>query len=213
MEHLGCLAPDVHPGRAVAPFLAAVRQQAQRTDSIIVTCEEAAADPEFQRCVARQVFDDSLYLATVNRSGDFRLLHQGSHGRKVICEAKLALDDLLSRRNRRSLPLIDAGKGVRLPAIFYEDPFPLLIPCNRFNHHKSWTVPGRGVFEIARDRRLLWWNSLAHGPQQILDQVPDKALVCWGDNQVRGNVWTAVLYQPGDHYQLLTVDIANRCAK
>ena len=92
---------------------------------------------------------DSLYLATVNRSGDFRLLHQGAHGRKVICEAKLALDDLLLQRDRRSVPLIDAGNRDRLPAIFYEDPFPLLIPCNQFNGRRSWI--GTRIWRL-RDR-------------------------------------------------------------
>ena len=93
-EHLGCLTPDAHPGRAIAPFLAALDDQASRTDGIIVTSDEAAADRDFQQCVARQDVD-ALYLATVNRDGDFRLLHQGPRGRKVICEAKLSLDDLL----------------------------------------------------------------------------------------------------------------------
>ena len=156
---------------------------------------------------------DSLYLATVNRNGDFRLLYQSLHGRKVLCEVKLSLDDLLSRCNPRSVPFIDVGQDYRLPAIFYEDPFPLLIPCNRFNHGKSWTVPGYGVFEIARDQRLLCWTSPVHGPQQLLDHVPGKALVCWGDTQIRGYEWTAVLDEPGHQYQLLTVDIANRCVK
>ena len=88
-----------------------------------------------------------------------------------------------------------------------------MIPCNHFNHRRSWTVPGYGVFEIANDQRLLWWNSPGHGPQQILDHVPTKALISWGDIQIRANQWIAVLVQPGDHYELLTVDVENRRVK
>jgi hypothetical protein len=43
--------------------------------------------------------------------------------------------------------------------------------------------------------------------------VPTKALISWGDIQIRANQWIAVLVQPGDHYELLTVDVENRRVK
>jgi hypothetical protein len=189
VEHLSCLTPDVHPGHSLAPFLAAMRQHAGRSDGIVVTCEEAAADPEFRRLVAEQDVD-SLYLATVNRDGDFRLVRHSARRRTLVCEAKLALEELLVRRLPSSVSLMDAEMSDRLPAIFHEQPFPLLIPCNRFNDRRSWAVPEYGVFEIALDRRLIGcvWTLDACSPKMRAEMRTISFRMC-GDSSPKIVCW------------------------
>ncbi len=209
IEHLAQLTEDAHPGRAVAAWLEASRPSFDATDRIIVTSVEAAADRTFQECLARQPVP-GLYLATVRRSGQFQLHYQGLHGRKLICEAELKLEELLSQTGRRYAPVLTDSCDHPLPAIFHARPFPLLVPCNTFNEHRSWAIANRGVFEIAQDSRLLWWTSPHQGPQQIVATLSVKGSICWCDDQLRDNETLAVLHQFGSGYELLCVNVKHR---
>ena len=73
IAHLEALEPDAHPGDALPAFSAALPKRSELTDAVVVTGEEAAADRSFQRAIAA-LDVPSLWLATVNREGRFRLI-------------------------------------------------------------------------------------------------------------------------------------------
>ncbi|GAG03816.1 unnamed protein product, partial [marine sediment metagenome] len=172
VDLLADLEVDAHPGKSLEEFFSESNKNDAHTDHVIVTSADTAEDREF--CQSLRCYDvPSLYLATVNRNGEFRLIHQGAHGRRIVCEATLSLDEVQVLRSRPRLPLL--GKDEDLPAIFRLENFPLRAA----NHHRgqNWYVRDVGVFHISSDRRLLLWDRPNYGPLQLAEFVSTKAKV------------------------------------
>lgn len=208
VDHLAALTLDAHPGRALERFVTDLPGTNAAADRVVVTSEKAIADREFQRGLARHQ-GVGIYLATVNRRGQFRLLHQSGHARKLICEADLPLEDLLRRRRRPTASLFDERGEEGLPAIFHVRPFPLRIPRRKFAWERSWVVPDTGCFEFATDGRLLLWDEPGRGPRQLADHIRTKANLVWADPEPTAGMVTAVLGDksgPGKDLRLLSVD-------
>jgi hypothetical protein len=202
-EQLARLELDIHAGEALPAFLKATERELMRSDRIIVTSVAGAGDPDFLRCLdAHQI--SNLFLAIVDQQGAFQLLQRGPHGNKLICEAHLDLDRILASP-KGSVSLIGSQQPFHPPAIFREQTFPLLVPCNRFNSPCSWTASQQGVYEIAADQRLLYWDSKRHGPRQISEYLPCAGAVCWSAIDPGGDRAAVVLGAPGRNYQFAKV--------
>ena len=103
----------------------------------MVTGEEAAADRPFQQALAVEV--PSLWLATVNREGRFRLVLRRGRQTSVVREARLDLDKLLACRglSRPVAPLLDTAAAA-VPALLRQKPFPLLLSHSPIKFRWAW---------------------------------------------------------------------------
>jgi hypothetical protein len=146
-------------------------------DVVVVTGEDVAADRDFQAAVAGLALP-SLYLATVNREGRFRLIAKPPRAGKVVREATFKLDELLAPPRRRAAPLVDRRLVEDLPAICVVRPFPLRLP-HKIDPHRMWPIAGRGVLAFTTDRRLMFWDRKECGARQLADDLPTAGTIHW----------------------------------
>ena len=105
----------------------------------MVTGEDVAADHAFQQAIAA-IEMPALLLATVNREGRFRMMSCGVRHRKVLCEARLDLDRLLASAQSLRYPAV-GRRGVALPAVLQQRPFPLLLSHSPVELGRAWAAP------------------------------------------------------------------------
>ena len=185
------LEPDAHPGMSLAAFAATASAETGLLDAVIVTNEDVAADHNFQRSLAALELP-SVLLATVSREGRFRLISQGRRGSKLLSEATLDLEKLLTRPARRPAPLLDPAVPVGLPAILAVRPFPLLLSYQPFDPAMAWKAPWGGFLSISKDRCLFHWQQAERGARLVSDRLPSGGLL-W--------TWASAL----DNYSLAVV--------
>lgn len=206
IEHLGTLEPDAHPGQALEEFFGRVEQCNSPSDVVLVTTESVLKDAAFQ-----QRLDDAgvfpLFVATVNRDGDFQLWGYGSYGRKCHSTLHLDLDQILNQAKPEVPKLIDKTFDPNLPAIFRIKPFPFRLPylIRDLTKEVMWSVPltkyrehlkkldsshdpigskqsdvDHGVMIVTRERQLLFFDDSGRGAKSIAEQVPfGKCLHAW----------------------------------
>ncbi len=196
LRHMEALEPEAHPGDALPAFLQAVSSRSDPMELVIVTGDDAAADPEFVRAISSLEIP-SLYLATVSRSGQFRMIARGSRSSKVIREAKLRLEELLAPpASARPSPLVDRRVPDALPAIFSAGPFPLLLP-HQVDLRRTWAVWGWGALALTTDGRLMHWARPDRGARQLSDHVSIRGPALWHAAGAYGG--TTALAVIGDH--------------
>ena len=162
VAHLEALEPHAHPAQALTPFFAAVSAGGLLADVVVVTGEDVAADKEFRQALAAMKLSVVL-VATVSRQGQFRLISCGSRKNRVVCEARLELEDVLAPRGRPGDTLIDERSSERRPAVFHLKPFPLRLPYRLIDLRQCWLAPGVAGFVYSRDRCLVVWDRRGWG--------------------------------------------------
>ena len=168
-EHLGVLGTDLHPGRALADFVS--RQKHDGSDeSVVVTEADATDDPEF-RALLRTHVPKKLYLASVERSGRFRLLEYPALDGKPLSDATLDLDEILPSERSATTPVLDPNYDPDLPVILAVHPFPFLLPVRGRVQHVVNNASGDGACAM-RDGRLLVWSGRKHGACQLTAELP-----------------------------------------
>ncbi|PQO33627.1 hypothetical protein [Blastopirellula marina] len=156
VRHLEALEPSVHPGEALAAFSQAI-DAGENTSPILVTTQDVLEDESFQQALAKTSFP-AMYLAVVQRDGEFRLIEKNERGRKAICSVQLDLDRVLARPRHKSPPLFDSELRKDLPAIFSVQPFPLLVSVN-LPQNQLIDLEAQGVLGITKDGFLCHWHS------------------------------------------------------
>jgi hypothetical protein len=216
VSHLECLEAEAHPGASLERFTAAALTESGLLDAVIVTGEDVAADREFQRAVAAMEVPTVL-LATVSRAGRFRLVSHGKRGRKLLREATLDLDRLLTPpikpKPHSPAPLIDKSVPDALPAIFSVQPFPLLQSYQPVIASRTWTAPWGGLLSISDYRCLFHWSSRDRGARLLSDKMPGGAIQ-WTGATSDGTVSLAVIGALQQaNLRLLRIDSANGTCK
>jgi len=188
VDHLRALEINAHPGLALAAFAAATPPGA---DAVLVTCEEALADPEFQP-FASECPLDVLHVVTVARDGRLRLLVRSRRGTRVVREAMLDAAKLLATgpAPKPVRPLFEPALH-DLPAIFGVDPFPLRL-SHQADVERTWRVDGVGAFTFTEDGRLLFWDDRRLGARQIATGLPRGRLIAC-EPMARGGQTLAVV--------------------
>lgn len=184
VAHLGALDPYVHPGEALPAF---VRELAGALhDVFLITGEDVLADSEF-----RENLGDAglapLYIASVNRQGDFRLLARGARESRLVREASLDLDALLDVAPapvRPALRLVDPNVDANLPACLrlHELPLRIPVPADRtqvFRVHGPALNSSADYCGVTDDRRLLHWNNFRCAPRELSHALPAGRLLWW----------------------------------
>ena len=211
IRHLEALEPEAHPGDAIPAFLEAAAKRGEPSEVVLVTGEDVAADAEFRRAIS-SLNVPAFYLATVGRSGQFRMLAHGSRSSKVLREAKLRLEELLAPPTAiRPSSLIDRRAPGALPAIFFAKPFPLLLP-HPIDVRRTWPVWGWGALALTRDGRLTRWTSPDQAAYQVSDHVPAHGPLFWHAAAARNGTiaLAAVGCHPRFPVYLLSVRLGNR---
>lgn len=181
-KHLAALDHRLHPGVAVNDLVAkttAVNDESVAGDMVVVTTEDALSEPEFQQ--ALRSANGRLYIATVNRNGNFRLLRGGAVGNSVVCEAKFDLDSIF-QPPASSRKLLDETKGLVLPAFMRESVPPLRFTCP-VDLARAWYVHPHHVISYARDGRLLLWDQADLGARQVASGLKPDGNLIWCSSQ------------------------------
>ncbi len=208
-ELLAALEMSRHPGNALPELLleledaaSAEARSATPLDAVLITTDDVLADREFQRSLDK-LPRLTLYLATVNRAGEFRLRVHSPRGTKLLREARLSLDELLSSP-QPAVPLIDPNVDPKLPAILRQRSFPLRLSlpplANAF-----WPAPNGGAFSISGNGCLLFWTKRGQGGQLLSDRIPKGDLLWYGEPNHDG-VSRAVIGAQAGPLHLLTID-------
>lgn len=179
VQQMKVLHPDLHLG-ACLPELAnkcEEFEQAHATDQndpvdrILITSPEAIEDPEFSLQLANSaVFP--VFVATVERDGQVRLIRVSKKGRKEIRSVKIDVEEIVNSR-----PVIDKKLVTDLPAIFSVNPFPLLL-AKAGELNRAWHVQ-HGVVVLTSDRLLSFWEHLGKRGGQLLSETIVPAPVRW----------------------------------
>jgi hypothetical protein len=181
--HLGVLEVAAHPGGSLAAFFERLRDEEngdEPADAVLITHPDALADPAFVAVAARALpnVEATVYVATVDRDGGFRLVSMTRAGQRVVREAELRLDAVLNPasprqggESRRSVPLVDKGVDLSLPAIHYADPFPIRLP-HVADPRRASVSKANGLVAATDDGRLLHWPDGRHGARQITGMLP-----------------------------------------
>lgn len=206
VEHLSTLKPELHPGAALPALERAIGASELASETVLITSEDVANDPEFQQALAKDG-PEALFLVTVSRDGRLRILERSRRGAKLIREAKLDVADLFAEPEDLLPTIVDREQMRDLPAILSVDPFPLLL-SHEADPRRSWYVPYHGALSLTKDRRLMYWTSEAEGARQLADNIP-AGRFWWGDREVSGGAVSAIVGDHGSHgFHLLRIDLA-----
>jgi hypothetical protein len=170
IAHLGKLEPAPHPAAALPRFFETIDRSAATADAILITHEDVLADGDFRRALA-ELGDRPCYLATVDRSGRFRLSLHSGRGMKLIREAQFDLDRILAPARKPATPLLRQNGGSDLPVILSMEPFPLLLP-HQVNPERLAVHREYGAVTVSHDRRLMHWRRAGHAAAQLSASVP-----------------------------------------
>lgn len=187
-QHLSILDHRLHPAESLAALAAAPNSDDEECDLVLVTTEDTLEDHDFQRALY-EAGPLALYLATVSRNGQFRLIQRTFRGSKVLAQARFDLDEILRPRPKRP-KLLDGSRDPELPAIF-SVPLPLRLSVP-VDVERSWFVHPGTVLSYTRDGRLLLWDSPQHGARQIAEGLPSGSLL-WCDSEWRDDTLQLVL--------------------
>lgn len=206
-SHLEQLATTIHPGAALAQLARELAACESNSEAVLVTTADTLADPDFQRALSESPLEN-IYLASVNREGNFQLSLRSMHGQKLLRSAQLNLDDLLAAPRRgRTMPLIDEKSRRDLPAIFAVRPFPLLLP-HPIDQQQTWPTSA-GALALTGDQRLMAWFG-GQAAFQLSDRLPRGAPL-WHSRTVEDDVAYAVVGPQQSHrLSLLTIDLDQR---
>ncbi len=186
IAHLERLETAPHPAAALPSFFEAAHAVGHHADRVLITHEDVWTDDDF-RAELRALLDPAsgsdaiaghapLYVATVERGGQFRLRSVSPRGSKRLREARLDLDRLAPPPKPSAPPLLRHDEGSELPAILSVEPFPLLLTHD----------PGRGpaafhrqygAVTVAHDGRLMHWQKPGWAARQVTDQTPPGRIV------------------------------------
>ena len=172
MAHLEHLSSEANPGAVLAELMGRCEDGDGGVDLVLVTHERVLADPQFVE-EARRLLRDSpsrraIYVATVNRRGDYRLTSLTIHGRKGIHAARLDLDDLMPVEP--PVTVVDRAVGAELPVILGSRTFPLRLP-HGINVNRCRYSRRDGVVAVTADGRLMLWDWPGRGARQLHDRV------------------------------------------
>ena len=173
VKHLETLRTQPHSATSLKYFVEAISAGGKQppTEMMLVTHEDVLADLEFLRAL-RSVGEVNWHIATVSRTGTFRLYHITASARKLLGQANIGLEDILAgdKGPQAPIPLRRPGMDPSLPVILSVDPFPLLLP-HRVDPKRAISAGKYGLLGITHDGRLLQWWDRAKGARQLSDQV------------------------------------------
>lgn len=184
--HLSVVCPDLHAGPALMKF---VEQQsddeqfdAETSEFVIITSEDAAADPVFRSSLTASCEASPWYLMTVTRNGHLQFSACSSRGRKLIREVRLDLASVLAPR-KQPHTLKRTGVDGNLPAILCRPgEFPLRLPHGL---RDDWFFAmAEGAVAVTSDGRVMLWTDAKRGAIELTSELGEGTLQWqgWGSD-------------------------------
>ena len=167
-EHLEKLDTALHPGPSIRDFIA-MGTDREGSEAVIVTHEDTIADPEF-RSALRRDGEEPLYIATVGRHGQFRLMEYPALEGKVRSRAVLDLEQIIPSETSHK-PILTPGHDAELPLILAVRPFPFYLPVRGKIDKIVNRIDGEGGC-LTRDGRLLVWQGRHEGARELTKSLP-----------------------------------------
>ncbi len=174
-SHLETLGVALHPGRALAGFVAAAGDETE-SDLVIVTHWQALQTAEFHRQLLG-VSAKRAFLVLVDHAGLVQLhaLPWSGEGARPLVAAQADLDKLCAEKPRTATkapatPLVNPSATLDLPAIFRAPIFPLLLPI--IGKLDRTVQRGEGGLCVTGDRRLFAWETSKRGARQLRADLP-----------------------------------------
>lgn len=216
VAHLAALESAAHPGAAV-PAFAEVMKDAEAggmVDAFVLSHADAIADDEFIAAL-RDARLPSVYVGSVNRDGQFRLVARTRLGVRPIRDAKFSLNETLASRPKRprtDVPLLDPTKGrEEWPAIFFASPFPFRLP-HHADPERSAFSNKLGLVTVTVDGRLLHSDSQARGALQLYDAVPRGQLRMVAIDEGRAKAYVLVVRGRESTATLVWADLVDKAS-
>ena len=212
--HLARLQPAPHPGLSLQAFQKTLGElPGIDTDAILITHPDALEDPEFLHAF-RSLEHQSIYVATVDLDGSFRLLVLSKAGQKPVREARLSLDQILGGEPRGSAPLkstvslaTPSGQS-DLPALFYLERFPFYLP-HVAKPSRMLGTENHGMFCVTRDSRLLRWQDSNRGAEQLTMEIPGGLLHLLTLDDLNNEVRVVTGHRRGPNLEITSVNLEN----
>lgn len=213
--HLAGLQPAPHPGLALQAFEKTLEElPGIDTDAILITHPDALEDPEFLHAF-RLLEHQSIYVATVDLDGAFRLLVLSKGGQKPVREAKLSLDQIVGGETRAienpasMVPIAMPSGQSELPALFYLERFPFFLP-QRAKPSRTLATENHGMFCVMYDGRLLRWQEEDRGAEQLTADLPGGDLHLLAFEDLNNEVRVAARSRQASKLELATFNLESR---
>ena len=205
MEALSHLHAHAHPGNALLELSKRSKAAEAHREMVLVTHADVFEDPAFQ--AVSDILDQSFYVATVDRQGNYAFYQCEKVRRRLLQKARLNLKDLLGdpgEATRLTRPDVPAN----LPDIFHRRPFPLRLPSHGLRDRTVFTL-GSGVFKSSRDGRLLHFDKEGRGGLQIADNLPDGRAFPVVEVQGLSDGRHVVAFAKTKHLEVCLIDLAS----
>lgn len=173
LQHLERLSPSLSPMPAFQEIYREAAKEAVR-EIVLIAAEETTVDPEFVADLPTER-GPTLFVASVSRSGEFKLREPRKRGSEPIAVAQLDVSSLATV-NRRPL---DVKTASRLPPIFAERPFPLLFSCQPHCRH-AVKHPAGGIAGLVGNGRLMHWPDPKWGAVELAAHTGRGDIRCLG---------------------------------
>ncbi|TWT33930.1 hypothetical protein KOR34_37660 [Posidoniimonas corsicana] len=180
VAHLGALGTAPNLSESIPAFGDKVDKAQESTEAILIMPAESWGDEQMKASL-RALSADRVYVATVSRGGEFRLIERRLRGQRTVRLVRVDPNTLLED----SPPLHRPRDADHLPAIFREGAFPLRMP-HQLQSARSWFLAGWGALAVTKDGRLMRWTERGRGAVQLSDQVPRGALWWASPNCLQG---------------------------
>ena len=201
IDHLSALEPDPHLGEFLPEFSRRVESSNDPAEVILLVPEDVFSDSSFMQAL-RHLDLSHLYIATVSRSGEFRLTERRPHGEKLIRRAQIDIESLFAEEQH----LVESSDLDRFPAIFRTSPFPLHLP-HELDAERSWYLDSWGALSITGDGRLMRWTETGRGGEQLSEQIPKGKL--WWASPTCFQGHTCFVYGTAQKPVLFRVDLSS----
>jgi len=201
IELLEALETEAHPGEAINAFLNPANSPAD-ADNILITHADVLADADFQRHLG-EADNSHLYVVSVDREGNYRLITYSGLSHRLLSEARLDLSSILAD-DRQRVELVDEAETDRLPAACRLKEFPLLLPVPIDWERAAWRKD-TGLVHATNDGRLMQWRQPNRGARQVTARVPNVAT--WQTILLDGQQCCLVPTKFSNPLTLLTVDL------
>lgn len=186
IDHLAALEPDPHLGNALPQFASQVERSDEAVEAVVLMPADSLAEPALLESL-RDLKAERVYVATLDRQGEFRLCERGLRGDKLIRRAVLSLDEVVADGSR----LRESRDLDNLPASLRVEPFPLRMP-SELDPKTCWSIGNWGALSITGDGRLLRWTNRGKGGRTTKRPVAKGATL----------VGRAGLYSRDDQFRL-----------
>jgi hypothetical protein len=146
---------------------------------ILITSPHFLNDPSGLPYLLK-VRDRLDFMVTISSAGQLQMQQFNKNRSKMVHEAKIDMEELLSNRSGLNAAIVQHD----LPAVLYQEKFPLYFPTAKIRVKFSFIfrLKNKGLVTVSIDHRLLYWPTGKFGAIELLGLVP-YGQHCFGEDE------------------------------